>query len=247
MHSRGENRGSPATPDASSSAAGGTEPAARPRGRASQRIVERLRLQIRQGELVPGDRLPAERELCDQYGVSRVTIREALRVLESSGLVDIRLGSHGGAFVTSPTAAGAAAALEDYFTLSEITPHQLHELRAIIELGLVPLACERASDEELDRLTSTYDEVAAAWQEGRSGSRAIDDFYLHLAHAAGNAAASMLLRPLYASEQAGDGAGTTSGRADVDEHRELVEAVRRRDVDRAKALMRTLVGRSAPS
>lgn len=247
MHSRGGNRGAGATAGGNPPAADDTQARARQRGRASQRIVERLRLQIRQGELVPGDRLPAERELCEQYGVSRVTIREALRVLEASGLVDIRLGSHGGAFVTSPTAAGAATALEDYFTLSDITPHQIHELRGIIELGLVPLACERASEDELDQLTRTYDEAEAAWQEGRAGPRPIHDFYVHLASTAGNTAASMLLRPLYASEQAGDGAGTTSRRTDIDEHRELVEAVRQRDVDRAKALMRTLVRRSAPS
>src|SRR4051794_26442367 len=61
-------------------------------GRISEVIVEQMRVLIREGKLVPGDRLPSERSLCERFGVSRVTIREALRVLEASGLVEIRVG-----------------------------------------------------------------------------------------------------------------------------------------------------------
>ena len=66
-------------------------------------IVDQIRLLMRQGQLQPGDRLPAERELCEHFGVSRVTVREALRVLEANGLVEIRVGARGGAFVRSPS------------------------------------------------------------------------------------------------------------------------------------------------
>jgi DNA-binding FadR family transcriptional regulator len=65
-------------------------------GRVSQVIVDQIRLLIHQGRLTPGDRLPSERELCSRFGVSRVTVREALRVLEAGGLVEIR-SAHGGA------------------------------------------------------------------------------------------------------------------------------------------------------
>src|ERR671927_1736990 len=72
-------------------------------GRISGLIVDQIRLLIRDGHLTAGDRLPSERELGERFGVSRVTVREALRGLEAQGLVAIRVGAHGGAFVTAPT------------------------------------------------------------------------------------------------------------------------------------------------
>ena len=72
-------------------------------GRTSNLIVNQIRLLIRNGRLTPGDRLPTERELSEQFCVSRVTVREAMRALEATGLVTIRVGARGGAFVTAPT------------------------------------------------------------------------------------------------------------------------------------------------
>jgi DNA-binding transcriptional regulator YhcF (GntR family) len=70
-------------------------------------IVEQIRLLMRQGQLKPGDRLPTERDPCERFGVSRTTVREALRILESSGLVEIRPRAHGGVFVTAPSCENA--------------------------------------------------------------------------------------------------------------------------------------------
>lgn len=265
MHGTGGNRGIGDPTRGAEQEAGG-----RARSRASQRIVEELRQSIRQREITPGERLPAERTLCEQFGVSRVTIREALRVLEASGLVDIRLGSHGGAFVTSPTAEGAAGALEDYFTLAPVSPQEIHEVRRMLELGIVPLACERAGDDDFERLEGTYHELESAWQEGRYDPRTIRDFHVFLARAARNTAAEVLLEPLYgpvllaaeevarAGAQPGErdaptgpaqppGAGfVDSGRHGVEEHRKLLDAVRDRDAQRATAHMRALIESSTP-
>src|SRR5258708_38734997 len=71
-------------------------------GRISEIIVEQSRLLMRQGQLKPGDRLPPERDLCERLGGSRAAGREALRVLESSGLVEVPVGARGGALVTVP-------------------------------------------------------------------------------------------------------------------------------------------------
>ena len=99
--SRGAARLGPANADGSLANPGLFSPVSM--GRISEVIVEQIRLLMRQGQLKPGDRLPPERDLCERFGVSRVTVREALRMLESSGLVEIRVGARGGAFVTAPS------------------------------------------------------------------------------------------------------------------------------------------------
>src|SRR6201996_355510 len=108
-------------------------------GRSSDLIVEQIRLLMRQGQLRPGDRLPPERDLCERFGVSRVTVREALRMLESSGLVEIRVGARGGAFVTAPSSDRVGEGLTDLLSLSVITTTDITEIRMVLETGIVPL------------------------------------------------------------------------------------------------------------
>src|ERR1700747_1445211 len=122
-------------------------------GRISEIIVEQIRLLIQQGQLSPGDRLPPERDLCDRFGVSRVTVREALRMLESSGLVEIRVGARGGAFVTAPSSDRVGESLADLLTLSVISAADVTEVRMMLEAGIVPLVCERATEQDLADLT----------------------------------------------------------------------------------------------
>src|SRR5918996_5288344 len=74
-------------------------------GRMSGAIVDQVRDLIHKGQLRPGQRLPSERELAERFEVSRVTVRDALRSLETMGLVEIRVGAAGGAFLTAPSTA----------------------------------------------------------------------------------------------------------------------------------------------
>src|SRR5258705_9158609 len=88
--------------------------------RVSQAIIDQIKALLRQGRLKPGDRLPSQRELCERFGVSRVTVREALRVLEAGRLIDIRVGARGGAFVTTPTSQQIGEGLADLLNLSPL-------------------------------------------------------------------------------------------------------------------------------
>lgn len=209
-------------------------PSEHPRtGRTSGRIVDQLRGLIRSGQLPLGERLPPERELCERYGVSRVTVREALRVLEAGGLVDIRLGSHGGAFVTAPAAQRAAGAVDDYFTLTPLPDGELAEARRVLELGVVPLACERADTQDLERLSQACDALERAQEGGDSAWPAAREFHLNLARAGRNHALEVLIWPLL---------GASAGEQPSSDFRRLLDAVRDRDSHRATEILREQLG-----
>jgi GntR family transcriptional repressor for pyruvate dehydrogenase complex len=125
--------------------------------RISALIVDQVRSLIHEGKLTPGDRLPPEREMCERFGVSRVTVREALRVLEAGGLVEIRVGAHGGAFVTTPTSDRVGASITDLLTLSSVSAADVTEVRLVLEVGIIPLLCANADEEDFAALQAICD------------------------------------------------------------------------------------------
>src|SRR4051812_37590145 len=92
-------------------------------------VVTQVRDAILSGEVTAGERLPSERELTEQFGVSRNTVREALRALEAVGLVEIRLGSRGGAVARQPDAATVGTALSTLLLFQQASVHELQEFR----------------------------------------------------------------------------------------------------------------------
>src|SRR3954465_15866261 len=120
--------------------------------RASSSIDDQIRQAILTGKLDQGDRLPPERELAGQFGVSRVTVRDALRALEAMGLIEVRVGARGGAFVTVPTGSLVGQTMSDMMMMSAITPEDIVEARLAVELGTVTLACARATEDDIARM-----------------------------------------------------------------------------------------------
>ncbi len=101
--------------------------------RAHEAVLAQLQRKILQGELTPGDRLPSEREMMDTFGVSRPTIREALRVAESLGLVAVRHGDPGGPRVLGQPSAGVARVLDGLLSAERISVAELLEARMVLE------------------------------------------------------------------------------------------------------------------
>src|SRR5215475_1740816 len=161
-------------------------------GRASEMIVDQVRLLIRDGSLKPGDRLPAERELGEKFGVSRVTVREALRGLEANGMVTIKVGARGGAFVTAPTSARVGEGIIDLLALSELTDKEVTEARQVLELGIIPLVCERATEEDIADLIEICDRGDEALATGSYPMALSAEFHTRVARASHNAAVVML-------------------------------------------------------
>ena len=218
-------------------------------GRVSQVIVEQIRALIREGRLRPGDRLPPERDLCERFGVSRVTVREALRVLEAGGLIDVRVGARGGAFVTSPTHARLGEGLADLLQLSPLTATEVTEARMVFELGIVPLVVERATEEDLVALERLCEDQQAALDAERYSMEMSAEFHVRVAASTHNAAIEMLVHsfhgPLLMSLKEAQIAEPLMGHRGAHEHLDFVHAVRRRDVAEAEAIMRTHIDRTA--
>lgn len=218
-------------------------------GRISEVIVDQVRLLIRSGQLTAGDRLPSERELCERFGVSRVTVREALRVLEANGLVDIRVGARGGAFVTAPTSRMVGEGIADLISLSSLSALEVTEARMVFELGLVPLACERATEEDIAAMYEICDRSAAALVSDDYPFALSAEWHSRFARSTHNRAIALLAEslhdPMIRSLQEARSTVPAHGRQGVEEHRALVDAVAEHDVEHATELMKVHLTRTA--
>lgn len=149
--------------------------------------VERLAQSIRLGVLLDGERLPPERELAETFGVSRVTLREAIKALRDAGLVESRRGRGGGTFVMSPKVRRPRRADEISRSLGHALEDAL-DLRRVVEPGAAALAASRTLT-AADR--SSLHRYLADATEATPGKRRLADSRLHLAIAAVGGSASV--------------------------------------------------------
>jgi GntR family transcriptional regulator, transcriptional repressor for pyruvate dehydrogenase complex len=140
---------------------------------------------LSEADVQPGDRIPGEVELADQFSVSRPTMREAIRVLEYSGLVQSRRGRNGGLFVGTGAIPQVIGALRTLFIFGDKSRSALREAREIIESGVARLAASRITDEQLTSLASSIDQMATD-QSVESVKTSNDAFHLTIADACGN-------------------------------------------------------------
>jgi DNA-binding FadR family transcriptional regulator len=133
------------------------------RKRSSDDVVSQISNAIVSEQLVVGQRLPNERELCRSFGVSRATLREALRTLEALGAIEIRPGVSGGAFVSEPQGEQVGAALDALLRFRGATAHELAEFRVSFESETARWAAERADEEDivlLEELAARFSDLA---------------------------------------------------------------------------------------
>lgn len=120
--------------------------------RAFEHIAEQIKAAILSGQLNSGDRLPSEREMAKQFQVGRVSIREAFRMLETMGFVEIRKGSTGGAFVRSGDFEGMASIILDRLLLKGTTHDMMIAARISLETAAIGLAAEHADVQDLEKI-----------------------------------------------------------------------------------------------
>jgi GntR family transcriptional repressor for pyruvate dehydrogenase complex len=217
--------------------------------RVSQVIVDRIKVLLREGKLKPGDRLPSERDLCQRFGVSRVTVREALRVLEAGGLVQIRVGARGGAFLTTPSRERLGEGLADLLSLSPLTAAEVTEARMVFELGIIPLAVERATDEDIADLRDMVEQAQRALGHDAYSMAMSAAFHVRIASCTHNPAIVMLVQsfhgPLLMSLREASEHAPLMGHRGTEEHLQIAQAIERRDTEAALAVMRAHLERTA--
>lgn len=149
-----------------------------------QEVAEQIRTRIMDGQLGPGDQLPGERELAEQFAVSRVTIRQALVALETMGFIEIRVGS--GTYMIDETSAITVARFASALSFHEGMVSQPMEARRLVEPALAALAAERAGPQDIAALQQSLDRQVRLVAQGEPFSDEDSSFHLSIAKAAGN-------------------------------------------------------------
>lgn len=209
-------------------------------------VVASILSLVESGRLGPGDRLPVEKDLAEQIGVSRGSLREGIRALAVLGVVETRQGD--GTYVTGLDASKLLGPLTLFADRQmNAQPAQLLHVRRVLEAESAATAARLVSDEQVDAMSAVLDRVDALLEAGADEddiSAIIDvdtEFHRRIAEAAGNPLLAALVDSLAgrtyrtrvwrALEERGVTAATQA------EHRAILEEIRRRDPDRARMRM----------
>lgn len=208
-----------------------------------QIIFNHIKDSFRNGELKPGSKLPPERELAARYNVSRTSIREALRVLESNGVVEVKHGD--GTFIRASEIQSLLDNLsESVYKVDEKLLYEMLEVRMVLEAECAYIAAQKATSEDLENLRKCLDDMAKAEDDEETGYITDSQFHFYIAQATHNSLFMKLNQTLreqmkntiricrhYRFKQAGQFQAT------LDEHKEIYLAIAEKDSQRAKQLM----------
>jgi GntR family transcriptional repressor for pyruvate dehydrogenase complex len=205
-----------------------------------EQIVQQVEDSILEGQLKPGDQLPAERDLAHRFGVSRTAVREAVKTLREKGLVEAYSGR--GTFVTNGTSQAIRQSLDLMIRINQQEGSaNLAELRLVLEPEIAGLAAQRIEDQLLATMRESVAVMERNLHDPDAYIEADLDFHLALAEAAGNPLILSLLDSIVVllREQRSrifdlDG-GPERGQF---HHKRILAAIERRDSDAAREMMR---------
>lgn len=212
--------------------------------RISRQVVQQFQQMMRDGVLSQGDRLPSERELAEQFSVSRNSVREALRELDLLGLVESRHGE--GTFVRVPTPSQLMAPFRAVIELSTPAVDSVMEFRMVLEPGVAALAATNLTEAGEAQLREALEAFERAVTDGGPVETVDADFHLAVARATGNPAVISVHSGVY---ELLHGLRSRLGRSSyhphdrlVSGHRALFDAIVARDPERATRVMRDHLG-----
>ena len=208
----------------------------------SQSVESAIEDAIRSGELGQGDKLPSEKKLCLQFGVSRTAVREALRMLSARGLLRIEKGR--GIFVEQLSADTVAAPMELYLHLNSGEDHAIHVVgaRQLIEPPIAAEAALRHTESDAEKLRANVAQLAVAEHDSALMSTLDMSFHLLIAEAAHNPVLPLFIRPIQmlmpAIKASVYGVVDDAHATAVHWHSRILDAILARDAGLAEAEMR---------
>ncbi|MGX6447633.1 FadR/GntR family transcriptional regulator [Patulibacter sp. S7RM1-6] len=211
------------------------------RASAATQIADQVRDAILRGELTAGERLPPEPELADEFGVSRATVREAIKLLAAARLVESTRGAAGGTFIVLPDPAAVAESIGDtislWFSSGSTSLAEVSEARESIERICVRLAAERRTDEDLAAIRRAVEDARGAGGDLDALLRHDLDFHIAICRAGKNA---VLELPMTAIHLVRPWTNTVvyallDGGAVADQHEAIAAGIAARDAARAEA------------
>lgn len=157
-------------------------------------ISEQIKELIYSGVLKPGDKLPSERKLSEQFGTGRMVVREALRILEHAGFILIKQGSVGGAFVKESNTEVITRSFSDLIRLGKVTIKDLTDARLGLEKAIIELVIDRIDDHDFELLHKNIFETERLIYQGKRPRENNVNFHLLLARATKNPVYEMMVQ-----------------------------------------------------
>jgi GntR family transcriptional repressor for pyruvate dehydrogenase complex len=211
------------------------------KARLSDEIVRQIKETLFAGKLQAGDRLPAERELAEQFETSRASVREALRTLEQEGMIEVRKGLGGGAFIADLDHRPVAKSFQTLLSLKKISIDNIAEVRLIFEPEAARLAAERITEEDLRELEDVIERMSVAVEKREMPDSFDLKFHQIIARAARNPILAMLAESMLgvASKAITElHPSMDTLRHVLASHRKVFEAIRKRNGKLAYRTMR---------
>jgi DNA-binding FadR family transcriptional regulator len=216
-----------------------------------QDVIDQVQSAVLDGRLKEGDTLPPERELQEMFGVSRGTLREALRVLEQKGIIEVRLGTGGGAVIRGATTDTVSESLAFLIRSRRVSLEDLAEFRADVEGIVTGAAAERAAPEDLDTLRGLLAEADRCCEKGLSAwdefIRIDEKVHMAVAAAAKNPIYRLVLRIVHDNIHEYYDRFLPGGKRQMTENcrdlSDIVDAVAAGDAQKARAIARDHVHR----
>jgi GntR family transcriptional repressor for pyruvate dehydrogenase complex len=202
-------------------------------------VASQLQRLIADGRVKPGDRLPPERELAEIFGVSRTSVRDAIRVLEMQGLVEPRQGE--GTLVRQYPVDGVITTLADALAASKDFTADLFDMRRILEPPLARIAALRATSEDIVALEEILNAQAARVRADEVAIAEDTAFHYRLAQVSKNQVIPKVMdviMDLLAESRARSLQGAKRAEKSLEGHRQILEAIKRRDGEEAAERMR---------